>query len=174
MRGVTYRVASSLDGYIAGPKGEMDWIVHDPAIDFASLYKGTDTVLLGRRTYELTQRPGAPAWPTGWRIYVFSRTLRTVASPATLVDSNVGEVVNGLRAEHGENIWLFGGGGLFATLLTLNAVDRLVLTIVPVLLGGGIPFLASGASATRLKLTHSEAYPSGIIQVTYDIHRSDA
>ena len=115
MRQITYRVACSLDGYIAGPKGEMDWIIHDPTIDFASLYKGTDTVLLGRRTYELTQQPGAPAWPTGWRVYVFSRTLRTVAAPATLVGSNVGELMSGLRSEHGENIWLFGGGGLFAT-----------------------------------------------------------
>jgi dihydrofolate reductase len=75
MRRVLYRVAASLDGYIAGSRGEVDWIVHDPALDFAKVYETVDTVLLGRRTYELTRQPGAPPWPQGWRIYVFSRTL---------------------------------------------------------------------------------------------------
>ena len=60
MRRVRYRVAASLDGFIAGPNGEIDWIVPDPTVDFASLYANVDTVLLGRRTYELTMQPGAP------------------------------------------------------------------------------------------------------------------
>jgi len=61
MRRVRYRVAASLDGYIAGPDGEIDWIVHDPGTDWAALFAGFDTVLLGHRTYELTRQPGAPA-----------------------------------------------------------------------------------------------------------------
>jgi dihydrofolate reductase len=79
MRRVRYRVASSLDGYIAGPDGEIDWIVRDPTIDQAALFAGFDTVLLGRHTYELNRRPGAPAWPSGGRVYVFSRTLDAAA-----------------------------------------------------------------------------------------------
>ena len=67
MRRVLYRVAASLDGYIAGSHGEVDWIVHDPAVDFAKVYETVDTVLLGRRTYELTRQPGAPPWPQGGR-----------------------------------------------------------------------------------------------------------
>ena len=74
MRRVLYRVAASLDGYIAGPRDELDWIVHDPAVDFAKVYESVDTVLPGRRTYELTRQAGAPAWPLGWQIYVFSQT----------------------------------------------------------------------------------------------------
>jgi dihydrofolate reductase len=68
MRHLRYRVAASLDGYIAGPNGELDWIVPDPSIDWAALYEGFDTVLLGRHTYELTRQPGAPRLPEGWRI----------------------------------------------------------------------------------------------------------
>ena len=81
MRRVLYRVAASVDGYIAGPHGEVDWIVHDPAVDLAKVYESVDTVLLGRRTYELTQQPGAPPWPQGWQIYVFSRTLTAAGAP---------------------------------------------------------------------------------------------
>src|SRR5215212_9599624 len=86
MRRVLYRVAASLDGYIAGPRGEVDWIVHDPAVDFAKIYQSVDTVLLGRRTYELTRQPGAPPWPQGWQIYVFSFFLMIRQPPSfTLV-----------------------------------------------------------------------------------------
>ena len=74
MREVLYRVAASLDGYIAGPRGEVDWIIHDPVVDFAKIYESVDTVLLGRRTYQLTRQPGAPAWPRGWQV----RSLRAV------------------------------------------------------------------------------------------------
>ena len=85
MRRVLYRVAASVDGYIAGPRGEADWIVHDSAVDFAKVYESVDTVLLGRRTYELTRQPGAPPWPPGWQIYVFSRTLTPEEHPGVTV-----------------------------------------------------------------------------------------
>src|SRR6059058_5054196 len=123
MRRVLYRVAASLDGFIAGPHGEIDWIVPDPTVDFASVYAGVDTVLLGRRTYEMTLQPGAPPWPAGWRIYVFSRTLDPAQHPAvTVVSENIAATVGALRSEQGRDIWLFGGGGLFASLLTAGVV----------------------------------------------------
>src|SRR5690349_5399318 len=105
MRRVRYRVAASLDGCIAGPDGEIDWIVRDPAIDWASVFAGFDTVLLGRRTYELTRQPGAPAWPAGWRVFVFSRTLTAAEAPSvTIVSADAGSVAAGLRAESGRDI----------------------------------------------------------------------
>ena len=111
MRRVLYRVAMSVDGYIAGPRGEVDWIVHDPAVELAKVYESVDTVLLGRRTYELTRQPGAPPWPRGWQIYVFSRTLRPEEHPGvTVVRDDVGPRVAALRAEPGREIWLFGVG----------------------------------------------------------------
>ena len=78
MRRVRYSVAVSLDGYIAGPNGDIDWIVQDPTVDFAALYSGFDTVLLGRRTYELTLQPGAPPWPPE----VFDQLLELLQFPA--------------------------------------------------------------------------------------------
>jgi dihydrofolate reductase len=170
---VRYRVVMSLDGYIAGPNGEIDWIVPDPTIDMGSVYAGVDTVLLGRRTYELTLQPGAPPWPAGWRIYVFSRTLRPEEHPAvTVVGTDASATVATLRAERGRDIWLFGGGVLFASLLAADLVDQVEVAIMPVLLGGGTPLLADGAPRTRLTLTHSHAYPGGMVSLQYDVQHA--
>jgi dihydrofolate reductase len=170
MRHVLYRVAVSLDGYIAGPRGELDWIVHDPAVDFAKVYESVDTVLLGRRTYELTRQPGAPPWPPGWEIYVFSRTLTPEEHPGvTVVSADPGPRVAALRAASGRDIWLFGGGSLFRSLLVAKQVDLLEVVVIPVLLGGGIPLLEAGAPLTRLALEHVERYPSGLLGLRYRI-----
>ncbi|MDQ6768727.1 MAG: dihydrofolate reductase family protein [Gemmatimonadota bacterium] len=166
-------MAASLDGFIAGPNGEIDWIVPDPTVDFASLYAGVDTVLLGRRTYEMTLQPNAPPWPEGWRIYVCSQTLDPAQHPAvTMVSENIDATVADLRSEPGRDIWLFGGGGLFASLLALGLVDRLEVAVMPVLLGRGIPLLSSGAPRSRLTLTRSNASPSGIVNLHYEIQHA--
>ena len=170
MRPVRYQVAVSLDGYIAGPDGEIDWIVPDPTIDLASIYAGFDTVLLGRRTYDMTRQPGAPGWPPGWRIYVFSRTLAEAEHPAvTVVSTDAGAAVAALRTEPGRDIWLFGGASLCASLLAAGVVDQVEVAIMPVLLGRGIPLVAPEAPRSRLKLTRSNAYPSGIVSLHYDV-----
>jgi dihydrofolate reductase len=173
MRRVRYRVAASLDGYIAGPDGEIDWIVHDPTTDWAGLFAGFDTVLLGRRTYELTRQPGAPAWPAGWRVFVFSRTLTAAEHPSvTVVTADGGGAVAGLRAESGRDIWLFGGGSLFASLLGAGVVDQVEVAIMPVLLGRGIPLAGPEAPRARLALTRSGVSPSGIVSLHYDVQRA--
>lgn len=170
MRRVLYRVATSLDGYIAGPHGEIEWIVHDPAVDFGKVYQSVDTVLLGRRTYELTRQPGAPAWPKGWQIYVFSRTLRPEEHPGvTVVGADAGARVASLRAAPGRDIWLFGGGSLFRSLLEAKQVDLVEVAVTPVLLGDGIPLLGAGAPLTRLALEHVQSYPTGLLGLRYRI-----
>ena len=168
MRQVRYNVAATLDGYIAGPDGEFDWIPDDPAVDFAAIFANVDTVLLGRLSYELTLRMGAP-WKPGTRVYVFSRSLLQSDHPGvTVVASDAGAGVAGLRAEEGRgDIWLFGGGTLFASLLAERQVDSIEVTIVPVLLGGGIPLLPPGGAKTPLALTHLHRYPSGMVSVHY-------
>ena len=174
MRRVFYRVATSLDGFIAGPNGEIDWIIADPTVDFASIYAGVDTVLLGRRTYELTLQPGAPPWPADWRVYVFSRTLDAAQHVrVTVVNEDLSAIVAALRYEAGRDIWLFGGGGLFASLLAEDLVDRIEVAVMPVLLGSGTPMVSPGAPRSRLTLTKSIASPSGIVHLHYDVQHAD-
>jgi dihydrofolate reductase len=173
MRPVRYSVAASLDGYIAGPQGEFDWIPEDPAVDFAALFAKIDTVLLGRHSYELIRQTGAAPWPPGTRVYVFSRTLRPEGHPGvTIVGRDAGGVVAALRAEAGDGeIWLFGGGDLFRSLLEAGQVDTVEVTIVPVLLGGGVPLLPPEAPRTPLVLTSTRAYPSGMVSLSYAVQR---
>ena len=163
----------SLDGYIAGPNGEIDWIARDPSIDFAAIYAGFDTVLLGRRTYELTQQPGAPPWPAGWRVFVFSRTLTASEHPAIhVVSTDLASTVSRLRAEPGRDIWLFGGGSLCASLLAADLLDQIEVAVMPVLLGGGVPLVATTAPRSPLVLTRSYHSPSGIVNLQYNVRHA--
>ncbi len=166
MRRIRYAVATSLDGYIAGPNGETDWIVKDPTIDFRAIYQQFDTLLVGRRTFEAA--PSAFRIP-GMQTFVLSRTLRQGDYPGvTVIGETCEEALTALRAKESEkDIWLFGGGLLFRSLLDAKLVDVVEVAISPVLLGGGIPLLASPANQVKLKLIGHKLYQTGIVALEY-------
>jgi len=169
MRPVRYNVAASLDAYIAGPNGAFDWIPQDSAVDFGVIFGKVDTVLVGRRSWELVREMGSGPWKPGTRVYVFSRTLDGVEDKAvTLVADDAKAVVAALRAEPGEGeIWLFGGGTLFRSLLLAGQVDRVEVTVVPILLGGGVPLFPPGPARVPLHLRETRRYPSGMVTLAY-------
>lgn len=170
MRAVRYRVAASLDGYIAGPTGEIDWIIHDPTADFGAIFSQFDTALLGRHTFELTLQPGAPPWPPGWQVVVFSRTLKQADHPGVrIVADDAADAVRRLRDGEGRDIWLFGGGILFTALLQGGVVDTVEVSVIPVLLGEGIPLFPADYTPTRLSLSTWETSPAGIVTLRYAV-----
>lgn len=172
MRRVHYCVAASLDGYIAGLRGEYDWIPAEPAIDWAAFMQRFDTVLMGRGTYELVAGDSTGAAMPQMSTVVFSRTLKSAEHPkVTIVAHDAPAYVGALRQAPGKDIWLMGGGVLFASLLESDLVDVLEIGLSPVLLGQGLPLLPPMPRRTRLVLKHTHTYPSGIVMLTYDVRR---
>lgn len=169
-RRLRYQVAVSLDGFIAGPNGEYDWIVADPAVDFAALYKEFDTAVMGRKTYEVVTAQGGEGAMPGLDVVVFSRSLPAADySGVRIVNEDPRDVVAALKAKPGRDIWLFGGGALFRSLLDAGLVDTVEVAVMPVLLGAGIPLLPPGAAA-KLQLADQKILPaSGIIVLAYSV-----
>ena len=171
MRRLRYQVATSLDGYIAGPHGEFDWIPMDPDIDFASLFSQFDTVIMGRKTFlSMLQHGGTGAMP-GLDVVVFSRTLRAADYPDVSISAqDPADTVRSLKARTGKDIGLYGGGELFRALLAAGLVDTVEPAVVPMLLGAGIPMLPPPAAPTRLSLSGHRLYPrSGIVLLEYTV-----
>ena len=170
MRRVRYAVASSLDGFIAGPHDEFDWITSDPEVDADADFSRYDTLLIGRRTFDVMRAHGQPIFP-GKENYIFSRTLTPADIPKSSILSATPEQTTAeLRNQpaNGKDIWLFGGGELFRTLLAAHLVDELELAILPVLLGSGIPLL-SGQHRVQLRLEQQKTYRNGTLSATYSI-----
>lgn len=168
-RRLRYQVAVSLDGFIARPNGDYDWIVMDPAIDFAAMYAEFDIAVMGRKTHDVVRAMGEGALPSIETV-VFSRTLTPASSPGLRVtNEDPATLVAALKAEAGKDVWLYGGGDLFRTLLLAGLVDTVELAVIPVLLGDGIPLLPPGAS-TPLILSEVKALPgSGIVVLAYAV-----
>jgi dihydrofolate reductase len=171
MRRIRYQVACSLDGYIADTDGKTGWIVEEPAIDFGALFDQFDTLLMGRLTYEGLVKEADGFW--GKKVLVFSHSLRQEDhAGVTVVSSDAQARLKQMRSVPGKDIWLFGGGGLFQSLLALDCVDTVEPAIIPVLLGGGRPLLPSPAIQHRLTLTSHREYPSGIVWLEYTVGSS--
>lgn len=167
-----YSVAASLDGFIAGPNGEYDWIVVDPEIDFAAMYAGFSAIVMGRRSYEITAAGGdapQPSMPT----YVYSRTLpEGTRNGVTVVRDAISHVRSLKATAEKKPIWLWGGGDLFRSLAAAQLVDGVDLAIIPVMLGDGVPLLPPPHMRLRLTYRKQRLYPvTGTLLVEYDVSR---
>jgi dihydrofolate reductase len=169
-RRLRYQVAVSLDGYIARKDGSYDWIVMDPAIDFERMYGEFDAAVMGRRTYDVVHGHEHEEMMGGMHCVVFSRTMPAQDRPRLRVTSDDPvAVVRQLKEQPGKDIWLYGGGELFGTLLKAGVVDTVEVAVIPVLLGDGVPLLPPGGETT-LVLTDSKVLPeSGILCLAYSV-----
>jgi dihydrofolate reductase len=144
----------------------------DPELDFGALVAGFDTLLLGRKTFAPLAGGGAGGGPfADMKIVVASRTLDPEAHPSvTIVSEDLGGAVRALKGQPGKDVWLFGGGDLFRSLLGLGLVDTVEVAVVPVLLGQGVPLLRSPAERAALRLASHRVYArTGTVALTYQV-----
>ena len=181
MRTVTYGAACSLDGFITGPDGALDWMyfsqdVMDVMTDYM---KRVDTILMGRKTWQVAHASAADGSPPPdgglptMRTYVFSRTLESLATPdATLVRDDAAGFVRALKSEPGGDICLMGGGELARSLFDADLIDEVGLNIHPVLLGGGVPMFPTPGPQVGLELLDSRVIAGGCVLANFRVpHR---
>jgi dihydrofolate reductase len=170
---VVYYVASSLDGYIATADGRVDWLnrFHTSGENHGAgeLHASIDALLLGSHTYEFALQLGD--WPSPDKpSWVFTkRALRVLHPSITLTSQSPTEVVRHLDARGFRRAWLMGGGKLASSFHTDGLISRYIISVFPVLLGSGIPFLSPhSCPEDALRLVAAKPFKSGIVQLTYD------
>jgi dihydrofolate reductase len=174
MRTVTYGAACSLDGFIAAADGALDWLhfSRDAQETMAAYWKTVDTVVMGRRTWEVAASQGGGGMP-GVATYVFSRTLPGIERPGvTLVSSDAGEFVRELKRQPGGGICVMGGGELARALLAAGVVDEVGLNVHPILLGQGVPLFRDPGHRVPLELIECRGIDGGCVLATYRVRAS--
>ena len=174
MRTVTYGAACSLDGFIAPQDGSMDWLHFSRDVqEFIATYWATiDTVLMGRRTWEVALGKGGGGGGGGSKgitTYVFSRTLERVGHGAHLVREDAGEFVRRLKEQPGKGICVMGGGELAQSLFAAGVIDEVGLNVHPILLGSGVPFFRDPGRRISLDLAESRVIDGGCVLITYRV-----
>ena len=177
MRKVIYGGACSLDGFFTDRNGGVDWLIYGKAVEeiMRKSWATTDTILLGRKTWEWASSQPGPADDgafSGIKSYVFSRTLTSIPDPkAQLVTTDAGAFVKKLKSEPGKEIIVMSGGNFAASLLEAGVIDEVGLNIHPVLLGAGSPAFLDAGRRINLELTETRQLDGGCVYVKYGVRR---
>ena len=162
-------LAVSADGYIARPDGDVKWLDRPEGsgdYGMSDFFKTIDTVILGRKTYELALSWGQTSYP-GKKNYVFTRSGLAPAKNIEFVNENVADFAERLRKKKGKDIWLVGGADLNGSFLDAGAVDEFIIHVIPILIGDGIPLIPRRHRELQLDLISSHQYKDGVIRLHY-------
>ena len=176
-RKVIVHIATSADGYIARPDGDLEWLTSRPApkgfYGMNAFMKTIDTTVLGRKTYEVSLQMGAK-FDSKNRYIVFSRQPSPADAPSGVefVNDAIAPFVSRLREQHGKDIWLMGGGEIIASFLDEQAIDEFVISVIPAFIGDGIPLIARRHRNVPLDLLSVERFDDGLVQLHYHVGRA--
>jgi dihydrofolate reductase len=167
-RKIILNLCTSLDSFIEGENGEIDWCFTDQDYSMTEFLDGIDTIFIGRKSYEQLIREMPNAF-SDKNIIVFSRTLRESKGNSKIISRNIETEVNKIINESGKNIWLFGGANLTTTFINLNLVKELMISVHPLILGKGKPLFINIQNRVKLELIDTKAFSTGLVQLFYKI-----
>ncbi|HKO03332.1 MAG TPA: dihydrofolate reductase family protein [Candidatus Acidoferrales bacterium] len=174
MRKIIVYIATSADGFIARPDGDVGWLDRPRvagSYGMNEFFRSIDTVLMGRKTYEIGLKLGQTSYP-GKRNFIFSRTLRQSAgADVEFIAEDAGDFVQKMRATPGKNIWLVGGSELIAALLDFGQVDEFIIHVIPTLIGAGIPLIEPRHRSVPLALLSARSFADGVVRLHYRVER---
>jgi dihydrofolate reductase len=178
MKKVILDLAVTLDGFIEGPNGEIDWCIMDDDMDFDGFVSSIDTIFYGRVSYDMwgNFQPDANASPTEqllWKgvhsknKFVFSSQRRQDAK-ATFISSDIADKVAEIKKQGGKDIWLYGGASLIKTFIRLGLIDIYRISVHPIVLGKGKPLFEDLKERIQLRLIKANTFKSGVVQLIYE------
>jgi dihydrofolate reductase len=180
-RKIIVYIATSADGYIARPDGDVDWLNRRPdTVDYGmtEFYPTIDTILWGRKTYDWVlayhKKKGGKRkiFDTKLANYVFSRKPPKRVTPGMeFVSEPVKAFAQRLRATPGKHIWMMGGGGLIASFLDAGEIDEFDIHVIPTFIGEGIPLVAPRHRDVPLRLRSARKYPDGVVRLRYELRK---
>ncbi len=165
MRKVILFIASSLDGYIAGKDEDLTWLFTDSDYGYNNFYSGIDTILTGRKTFDLAVKLGDTF--KGKTVYVFTRKQSDNHDNLTFINSGIPAFVKDLKKRDGMDIWLLGGSEIITFLQNSDLIDEYIISVHPVVLGEGIPLFMGIKQAKKLKLMSIDKFDSGLVQLKF-------
>jgi dihydrofolate reductase len=180
-RKIIVYIATSADGYIARPDGDVEWLNRGPrTLDYGmrEFYRTIDTILWGRRTYDWllnhNKKKGRTKGLFDAKLanYAFSRTPPKRAVPGVeFVTEPVKAFAQRLRTTPGKHIWMMGGGGLIASFLDASQIDEFDIHVIPVFIGEGIPLVAPRHRDVPLRLRSAKKFSDGVVRLHYEVER---
>ncbi|HEX2339948.1 MAG TPA: dihydrofolate reductase family protein [Vicinamibacterales bacterium] len=177
-RRIIVNIATSADGYVARPDGDLDWLTERPApkgfYGLPEFERSVDAKILGRKTFDWSVQMGA-RFGAGAAHYVFSRRPPPASVPAGVhfVAESISAFAERLRTQTGKNIWMMGGGDIIGSFLDADAIDEFIITVVPTFIGEGIPLLAPRHREVGLRLLGVRQFPDDVVQLHYEVQRSN-
>ena len=173
-RKIIVNIATSADGYVARTDGNLDWLTRRQApkgfYGLPKFSRSIDAKILGRKTFDLSVKMGA-SFSADNLHYVFSRQPPPASVPAGVqfVKESIGGFAERLRKQAGKNIWMMGGGEIIGSFLDEDAIDEFIITVVPTLIGEGIPLIAPSHREVPLRLLSVQRFPDGVVQLRYAV-----
>jgi dihydrofolate reductase len=174
-RNIIVYIATSADGYIARPDGDVGWLDRPRPkgnYGYSTFFKSIDTILWGRKTYSKGIEMGmkASGFGPGIENYVFSRRPQKSPGPGfEFVNEPIKSFAQRLRAQPGKDIWMMGGGEIIAAFLDEGEIDEFSIHVIPILIGEGIPLIQSRHRSIPLKLLSTKKFPDGVVHLNYRV-----